>query len=59
MTFDEFRKTCFHTKKSLKIPILDISVNKVKYLMTNNKYDLSKEHDVLMKLYDKHRVVNK
>lgn len=59
MTFEEFKKTCFHTKDLLKIPLLHISISKVENLMKKGNYDFDKENVILRRLYEEKNLENK
>lgn len=59
MTFDEFKKTCYHTRTLLRIPLCNTSINKGERLMTNGKYDFDKEEEELKFLYEYYKLKDK
>lgn len=59
MNFEEFKKTCYHTKDLLKIPLLKTSINKSEHLMKKGKYDFNKENMMLRTLYEENNLENK
>lgn len=58
-TFEEFKKTCFHTRKCLKVPLCNTDINKYDYLMTDKQYDFEKEDKILRHLYKKNNIENR
>lgn len=51
LTFEDFKKTCFHTKERLVIPLLKTYIDK-KELMKKGKYNFDKENQLLMNIYE-------
>lgn len=58
-TFEEFKKTCFHTREYLKVPLLKMNINKYDHLITNKQYDFEKEDKILRDLYEKNNIENR
>lgn len=54
LSFEEFKKTCFHTRLKLRIPLFNTYVEKERFL-TKGKYDHEKETDYLKELYEKYK----
>lgn len=52
MTFEDFKKTCYHTRLLLKIPLLNTYVEKTRFIKKNGKYDFDKENSELRKIYE-------
>ena len=52
MTFEEFRKSCFHTRLKLRIPLLNTYIEK-KDLIVDGKYNFEKEEEWLRELYER------
>lgn len=59
VTFEEFKKTCFHTREYLKVPLCNTDINKYDYLMTDKQYDFEKEDKILRHLYEKNNIENR
>lgn len=51
LSFEEFKKTVFHTQYKIRIPLLNISLEKKDYF-TKGKYDLRKVESVLLEIYE-------
>lgn len=51
MSFEEFRRTTYHTRLYIRVPGSNTYVDKSQ-LMTKGRYDFKKEENVLRKIYN-------
>lgn len=59
MTFEEFKKTCFHTRSRLKIPLLRTSIEKSTLLDKKGHFDQAKADKILLEIYEDRKLQNK
>lgn len=59
MTFEEFKKTCYHTEKLLRIPLLNTYVEKSTLINKRGKYDFDKEYEKLREIYEANNLEDK
>jgi hypothetical protein len=53
LTFEEFKKSCYHTQYYVIVPLLNrMKINKLE-LLTKGKYDSEKLDNILLDLYEK------
>lgn len=50
VSFEEFNDSIYHTQYHIRIPMLDIKLNKYDYF-TNGKYDIGKVRDEINRIY--------
>lgn len=54
ISYEEFIKTIYYTQLYIKIPLLDIKLEKVNYF-TKGKYDIKKINSKLYEIYEENK----
>lgn len=59
MTFEEFKKTCFHTRTMIKIPILRSGIEKSKLMNKKGHFDQDMADRALLDIFEDNKLKDK
>jgi hypothetical protein len=59
MSFEEFKKMTYHTRKSIRIPGSNTSIDKVSLIGKKGKFDFAKQDELLRRVYEEENYKDK